>query len=517
MIFRNQCNHKQYQIYVKEQLSLLFKQKQISSIIKFEHLIARLYIFDIDYLRELLIPTYNKPHNMPRDPVTIFRSLLLMTMVKESSITKWVERLHNCKLFVILSGFELDNIPGVGTFYNFIDRLTLVDKYLKRKRNKRLRKFKRKPTKKLKKNEKLPPKHPNITDKIVKKIIRNFNNKPYLGKYKIIYHFFIQCVVRQSANLGLIGDINDVIISGDGTHIKTGASPYGRKKCKCKKFSIKNGQKVFNRCDCPRKFPDFFATWGWDSYREQYIYGYTFYELIAASSPFDLPLFFIQAQASRHDSIIAPLCTDFLRKILPQNITISKFLADTAHDNYPTYKLMNLFQFEPFIPLNQRNKDNLIYKQCKVNDKGSPICNCNKPMKYAGYCKDRMRIKWRCPLKADKNFTEKKQCRKNNYCTTSKYGRVVYTYPLKNLRLFNKTPRGSKEWLRIYDRRAGSERSNKRKKIDYKIEHARVRSREQWFVRYSLAAICQHLDAWAKTSNINFKELCIAWQNEVLK
>jgi len=29
-----------------------------------------------------------------------------------------------------------------------------------------------------------------------------------------------------------------------------------------------------------------------------------------------------------------------------------------------------------------------------------------------------------------------------------------------------------------------------------------------------LAAICQHLDAWAKTSTLNFKELCNTWQAE---
>lgn len=456
MLFKNQKNHQQYQNFVKDQLIQLFILNTISSIVQFEHLIARLFLIDLDYLRELLIPTYNNPHHTPRDPVPLFRSLLLMTLLRE-------------------------------------------------------------PSKKLKKNQKLPPKHPRVVDKIVHRIMKNLNNKPYLGNYRIIYQFFMHCVVQQSANLGLLGNLNDIIVSGDGTHIKTGASPYGRKKCNCKKFYIENGQKVFNRCDCPRKFSDFHAAWGWDSYREQYVYGYTFYELIAASSSYDLPIFFIQAQASRHDSILAPLCADILRKLLPDEFNISKFLADSAHDNFQTYKLMDAFQYEPFIPMNNRNKDNLIYQACPANNMGVPICQAGEPMVYSGYCQDRMRIKWRCPLKANKNFTEKKQCKENNYCSKSDYGRVVYTYPKNNLRLFNKTPRGSKEWIKVYDKRSGSERSNKRKKIDYKIEHARVRSREQWFLRYSLAAICQHLDAWAKNANIDFKELCLTWQEVALK
>jgi hypothetical protein len=137
-------------------------------------------------------------------------------------------------------------------------------------------------------------------------------------------------------------------------------------------------------------------------------------------------------------------------------------------------------------------------------------------MVHNGYCPDRMRIKWRCPLMADKNFTPKPECVEKNCGSASAYGRVVYTYPKENLRLFTKTPRGSQPWLDIYDKRTASERSFKRKKRDYRIEQGRVRSREQWFIRYTLAAICQHLDAWAKTSTLNFKELCKTWQAEAL-
>lgn len=517
MYFKNQLQHIQYKKFVKDHIIQLFINNEITSIVKFASLIARFFIFNLDYLRELLIPTYNNPHHIPRDPVPILRSLLLMTLVKETSITNWVYQLKINKVYAIISGFKFNDIPGVGSFYDFIYRLTMVDKELKRKQRNRRKKFKRKPTKKLKKNEKLPPKHPFVVEKMVKRIMKNLNNPPYLGDYRIIYQFFIHCVIEQSAKLGVLGDINNIFVSADGTHIKTGASSYGRKVCKCPKFIVQNGKKVFNHCDCPRRFSDHFASWGWDSYREQYIYGYTFYELTAASSPYDLPIFFIQAQAARHDSVLAPICSDLLRKMLPQKWTITKFLADSAHDNIPTYKLMDTFNYEPFIPLNDRNKDNLTYQACQVNDMGIPFCSCGEPMVYSGYCPDRMRIKWRCPLKAKKNFTKKKQCIENNFCTTSEYGRVVYTYPKINLRLFNKTPRGSEQWIKIYDKRTSSERSNKRKKIDYRIEQARVRSRQQWFVRYTLAAICQHLDAWIKTSNINFKELCQTWQDEALK
>jgi len=517
MNFKSKLTHVQYKQFVETKLAELFSNKEIKSIVRFVPFIARFFQLNLDYLRELLIPTYNNPHHTPTDPVPLFRSLLLMTMVKETSITEWVNKLNDNKVYAILSGFDPNNTPGVGTFYDFIDRLTNNgDRRLRQQQRNRRKKFKRKPTKKLKKNEKLPPKHPNIVHKLVQRIIKNQDQPPYLGKFQILYQLFIYGVVKQSAQLGLLGDLKNLIVSGDGTHIKTGASPYGTKVCDCPKFIIKNGNKVFNRCDCDRKFSDYDAAWGWDSYREQYVYGYAFYEITAAASPFDLPLFFLQAQAQRHDSTLATIALDLAGKLLGDQYHIAKFLADGAHDNYPTYKLLNHLDCEAFIPLNEKNTGNYTYEPCPVNELGIPVCKSGQQMVYNGYCPDRMRIKWRCPLKADKNFIPTKQCLENNFCSPSEYGRVIYTYPNNNLRLFTQTPRGSQQWFNVYDKRTSSERSFKRKKTDYRIVQARVRSREQWFVRFALAAICQHMDAWAKTSTIDFKELCRSWQNEIV-
>jgi hypothetical protein len=514
--FKNHMSHAQFQEFVKQQLIKLFFAKEIISIVRLAPFIARLFLLNLDPLRELLIPTYRQPNHQPTDPVALFRSLLIMTMVKETSVTKWVERLKDNKIYAILSGFEPAELPGVGTFYDFLARLVFADREEKRRQRHRRKKFRRKPAKRLKKNEKLPPKHPHIVNRVVDRIIRNLGQPPSLGKYRILYQFFIYCIVKHSAELGVLGDLKNLTVSGDGTHIQSGASSYGRKVCHCPKFVVKDGKKVFNHCDCTRRFSDGDATWGWDSYREQYVYGYVFYEITAADSPFDLPLLFLQAQAQRHDSVLAPIAFDLARKLLGEQYHLTKFLADSAHDNLATYKLMHQLACEPFIPLNEKNKGHFTYEPCPINEQGVPLCHCGEPMIHNGYCPDRMRIKWRCPLKADKNFTPKSECVEKNCGSASVYGRVVYTYPEKNLRLFTKTPRGSESWLAVYDQRTASERSFKRKKCDFRIEQGRVRSREQWFIRFTLAAICQHLDAWAKTSKLNFKELCKTWQAEAL-
>lgn len=516
MCYKKVMEFVQYKNFVKLWFIKLFLKKEIRSIVRFVPFVARFFLLDLDHLRNLLEPTYNKTNNKPRDPVPMLRSLLLMTMVKEPSITQWVQRMRDHKVYAILSGFDPDDIPGVGTFYDFLDRLTMLDKEFKRKKRNRRKKFKRKPSKKLKKNQKLPPKHPNIVERIVERIMKNLELPPSLGKYRIIYQFFFHCVVEKSAQMGLLGDIEKLSIAGDGTHVKTGASSYGTKVCDCPKFVIKNGNKVFNQCKCSRKFSDTNAVWGWDSYREQWIYGYSFYELVTADTKFDLPIFFIQTQANRHDSVSAPIALDILNKLLADNYNIAELMADSAHDNMPTYKLLQKLGIEAFIPLNERSTGNFTYEQCQINEQGIPICLGGEAMIYWGYCPARMRLKWRCPLKALKNFSEKIECQQNNYCSNSEYGRVVYTNHKDNPRLFTQTPRGSEQWLNKYDKRSSAERSNKRKKIDYRLEQARVRSQQHWFVRYTLAAICQHLDAWVKTTDIDFKELCQSWQDEAL-
>ena len=51
------------------------------------------------------------------------RSYLLSIEFKVSSITEWAAHLKINPLFAILSGFQVGDTPGVGTFYDFLKRL----------------------------------------------------------------------------------------------------------------------------------------------------------------------------------------------------------------------------------------------------------------------------------------------------------------------------------------------------------------------------------------------------------
>lgn len=66
---------------------------------------------------------YSKFEPAPRTPSSMQRSYLLSIDFKVTSITEWAAQLKINPLYAILSGFEPDNTPGVGTFYDFINRL----------------------------------------------------------------------------------------------------------------------------------------------------------------------------------------------------------------------------------------------------------------------------------------------------------------------------------------------------------------------------------------------------------
>jgi hypothetical protein len=287
--------------------------------------------------------------------------------------------------------------------------------------------------------------------------------------------------------MGLIHQ--DIDISGDGTCIETGASRNGKKICDC----VKNG---FYKCECDRKFSDPNATWGWDSHNERFFYGYSGY-FISTYNPTvktDLPLYLRFVEASRHDSVSAIVALAEFRELHP-NLRVSTFISDSASDNYATYELLDHWDIHAVIALNPKNEGNFKYPPAlTIDDKGCPSCPGGRKMIYNGFCKDRCRFKWRCP-KVAKGMVPCDAC---SSCSPSSYGRVIYTKPEWDLRLFTRIPRGSPEWKNKLKQRTASERVNNRILHDYHIEGAASRGKKRIAFFTTIAAINIHLDAQLK-------------------
>ena len=153
----------------------------------------------------------------------------------------------------------------------------------------------------------------------------------------------------------------------------------------------------------------------------------------------DLPLYLRILDAKRHDSVSAVVALAEFRDLYPQ-LKVDTFISDSASDNYATYELLDRWGINAVIALNKTSSGNLIYPKCIVNENGVPLCPANYPMIHWGIDRnDRCRIKWRCPYIAG-SAELAGAC---FGCSSSDYGRVVYTKPEWDLRIFTLIPRGS--------------------------------------------------------------------------
>jgi len=165
--------------------------------------------------------------------------------------------------------------------------------------------------------------------------------------------------------------------------------------------------------------------------------------------------------------------------MLTPQLHIDTFISDSASDNYGTYEVLEHWGINAVIALNPTNKGNFKYPPpIKISDHGVPICQGGHEMVYSGfYAKDRCRIKWRCPRVLNKVEPGATCCS----CSDSSYGRVVYTKPALDLRLFSRIPRGSDLWKSKMEERTAYERINSRIMLDYELEYTERRSKNRIF------------------------------------
>ena len=500
--------HKQYLRFVRKQAR---RHRALRTDHRHFPVWRKLQRTNLDALYPCLAALYSSDQGrLARQPTCMFRSWVAMIECGVTSVSVWVPMMHDDPFYAIVSGFDPHDIPGVGTFYDFQDRLL---KRPPQPRTTQRRPFRRR-TQRDKaeyhkdKNDLRP--HQGIINRLADHLLARAPNTPALTDVlqgsadlsalpdyqQTLQAIFYACFVSRSVDLKLI-DLHDnasLYVAGDGTKLSTWANPRGKKLCACNN----RGKKPQDRCRCPRAYHDSGALWGWDSYRKCWVYGYSLYELTAYSSRHacQLPLVVSIADCNRHDSVhgLATLyhgCETF-------GLPIRVASLDAAHDAIGLFRLAILrWRMALVVPINVRNKDHFHCATPLCLDNGVPICPAGLPMKPWGFCPDRLRIKWRCPLAAVKKTPDVTTCPHFEHdCSHSPYGRVVYTYPKQNYRLHTLIPRDSPLWKTHENARSCAERSIKRKKHDFSLLQTRTAGRDRWFFRIMLAAMCQHIDAW---------------------
>lgn len=259
-VLRPSRSHQDFQQFVAEQLRIHYFAKDLQGTVLLYHLeLAKVWVTDLTPVYQILAQRYSKRGSSARDPVDLFRSLLLMELTHSNSIDDWVKSMRAYPIWAIYSGFSPDDFPGVGTFYDFQNRLWLADvPHLSSK----VRKPRRKPKKGRKKGEKAPLRKPGIVGRLVSRFLKHppaHKTQPH----DLLQQIFKECFVLPSAKQGLLGNLENLRIAGDGSSVRTGTSRYGKLLCSCRE------QKIFN-CRCNRRYSDPDASWGWDSYRDEY-------------------------------------------------------------------------------------------------------------------------------------------------------------------------------------------------------------------------------------------------------
>lgn len=439
---------------------------------------------DLTPLRSVVVSDYSPTQGRPAiPPEDMLRSWVLMEACQITSVDQWVATMRAIPYYAILSGFDPNQVPGVGTFFDFEARLTGQSPQA----HVRTPRTKKQDTQGQSKDKNADtPKHQGIVHKLADHIHQHPQHLGLTHLEKRINAILRACAVHPSIGRGLI-NWEHLCVAGDGTKIPTWANPHGHKQCDCK-----------GKCTCPRWFKDPKAHWGYDAYRDRFVYGHTLYELTAYATDHttQLPLFLSFADARRHDAVTGVMALHKAIDLMHYPIRVATF--DKAHDAMGFYLLQSHWNIQLIIPLNERNQGHFVYPPAvALTPDGYPLCRANLPFRPWGYCPDRARIKWRCPTLSR---SPAKPCPLPKPCSPSPYGRVVYTYPQTNPRLCTPIPRNSPLWNTHRKYRTGAERSIKRKKYDFVLNSMRTGSLYRWAFRSLMAALNQHAAAWASAA-----------------
>ena len=422
----NTGGHSTYQNFVVENLRKYYPNPDALSRSTWD-IIDRFWNLDLSYTDELMRSRYSVFGPRPRTPSCMQRSYLLSIDFKVTLLTDWAAQLKINPLYAILSGFEVGDTPGVGTFYDFLNRLWDSDSD---NLNPHVRPVK---SKEVKKPKQKWAKAESVEKTTVEQLFKTLEQKSFSideHPYGSLFRLYQKEFQEQSVKRERIPP-ESLAVAGDGTPVMTSHRERRKRICDC-------AEKGITDCKCDRYFSQPDCDIGWDSSRDCFYHGYDLYMIVASDSDSDLPIFPLLNPASKHDSH-GFLETYFRMKSFLPDFHVNKWLLDSAHDAMPYYLYCRKNGISPFIDLNEKRGIKVKYKDdFTIGKDGVPVCLAGLKMNHDGTEPSKARIKYRCPLASRKNG-----CSCAHPCSDSKYGRTVHLAMKDNPRLINFPPRDS--------------------------------------------------------------------------
>lgn len=462
----------------------------------------KLFSLNLDPLTGYIPDFYSQGGRPAKHQAQILRSLILFVLLFNKtkarlSLTSWVRDVlpNSISLTLLIGCPSTHDLPPLGSYYDLMDRFWLAprDTY---SRSSLLPAGKNgnKPKKIIGADGKLQePEDPStLTTRDTAGNI--MDGKPASeNPEQALQRIFSILAVFPSVRLGLI-DEDNLTLSGDGTAVVSHASSFGRRLPSCP-------QSCPYRSGCPRHYSDPDAEWGWDSDSKTWYFGHTLYMLCCRNNTLkvELPLLMKFTSARRHDSKnFLYAIDDFGRNafgLSPKNICL-----DSAHDNIPTYELLEHWDINALIDINGRAKSSEnAPDDITFNKKGHPVCKAGHEMCPWGNDPVKDAHKYRCPLKCGRIG----ECPHAAECSPGCYGRTVYIHNNGDLRFQPRIPRDSMQYKDIYSERTACERLNDRVLNDYCLQHLKIRGKDHFSFWSMLIGICIHLDARHKAALIH--------------
>ena len=498
--------HQAYRNFLRSWCSKHAHEPHVANSLKL-HANAALVLWHLDLgpalpiLKQCYAP--NPRGGRPWDPLVLLRCLLLALLVGKPKINAWVRELKANDVLCALCGIDPQQPrrPGVGTLYGFLHRLhdgpqrrcrcghSTPPSELERRRAR----SPMPPKHKLQHHQPSPAAQRNVAQQLVQQLADADPNDSPNDLLQRLAQLLFQTAVVRSAQLGLLPCPDKLILCADGSPLRTAASKYGKRTCRCPPKA---------RCNCPRIYSDPDAAIGYDPHRRCYFFGHHIYELTACCAGHDLPIFITLHPANETDFTASLKAIDRLRKLLrrchPQ-MRIDTVVCDAGHDCEPFYSYALQHGFSIVAPLAKDAPATHPQRpELRLSSRGVPLCPAGCEMAPWGSAGSNRRL-FVCPVKASyiprcplaPAHNPNWLCRPNE-----KLAPVVNLSVAQNPRLCPPVPRNSPTFHRLYNLRSGSERSFSYKKHHLQLEAARHRRYSFWLITLYLMAIVQHAKAW---------------------
>lgn len=508
--------HKDYVANMAQQLEELTQEDRATTyrVVGHEETIKTLAAIDLEPARAKLMEGYSqrKSGKRPRDPIAMFRSIMVMAMLACSSYNTYVHRLRGEPELAIMSGFEVDDTPGVGTYYDFDKRL-VNGKYQKRCDNCNPvkpaeqitgRNFRRNlDTEKKKRllDDSDPAVYEPPTMNAVKKAVEKLGDSLEPNFVNMLNEILMTVGVAPSLEMGLLGPKDKLHVGGDGSIVPSQGKGQGKYTCTCRKDG--NGK----TCTCDRIYSDPTAMWGYDHTRKIFVFGFKIHTLVAKHETTDLTLRVDSAPANPADVLMGIQGVVAFHKTareLDVSLGIDAYMFDAGYDAEWFFKLIITLGSRPVIALNPKNTKIIDYKNIPRDKKtGNPLCPGGAICRHQGFVKRQQKHVWHCPAKRPSKLKGKYFIRSRmDLCPTgklcepdSKIG-PIYNIPISSsYRLNPPIPRSSELHKTLYKKRTATERFNS----EFKQNLTRPYRREHLnFIHVMATAISTHGNAMAR-------------------